>query len=80
MIYRKFNTYTTQSITQLSDVVFWYGNNLGGLRRLSQAVGDNIFLNEESAHLNCGLNSDRGGHFSRQQLLEIGSCFRQPSP
>jgi hypothetical protein len=39
-----------------------------------------FFWNEESAHLDCGLNSDRGGHFSRQQLLEIRSCFRQPNP
>jgi hypothetical protein len=39
-----------------------------------------FFWNEESAHLDHGLNSDRGGHFSRQLLLEICSCFRQPNP
>jgi hypothetical protein len=49
-------------------------------RRLSQAVRDRVFVNEKSTDIGYGLNSDSDGCFSRQQLFEIRSRFRQPNP
>src|SRR6516162_1631118 len=77
MLYRKFNTYTTQLLPEIGILVQQQNDR----RRLSPAVVDRGFFGTRKAwDLGCGLNSDSDGCFSRQQPLEICSRFRQPNP